>query len=63
MLDIDEVCNRLRVSRSTMQKWISKKIHCGPFFKRIGRTPMMTEADFDRYIESVPNIGGPEDEK
>lgn len=61
MLSVEEVSDKLGVSKSTMHQWISKKINCGPFFKKVGRTPLMAEIDFERYLKELPYVG--EDKK
>ena len=58
MLSVQDVANKLGVTKGTMSKWISGKKHCGPWFKKVGRSPMMTEEDFNDFVKSLPYVGG-----
>lgn len=51
LFTVDEVAHLVKRSKSTIYRWICCDEHLGPYFKKIGGKPMLSEEDFLKYCE------------
>jgi predicted DNA-binding transcriptional regulator AlpA len=59
LLTESDVAKQLRVSLAALRKW--RVLNRGPQFLKIGSLVRYRQADIDRWLESVPAGGGPQD--
>jgi hypothetical protein len=58
LLNVEEVATILKKSPSTINQWISNGAGCGGLFRKIGGSPLIFEDDLERWLRSLPKVGG-----